>query len=69
MSAEERKPRFPVPPPGEDLLSETLAGDAEACRARSEAWAAAGVDHIVIQQMPPMDAMRFFGEKVVHHFA
>ena len=28
-----------------------------------------GVDHVVIQPMPPMEGTRFFGEKIIHHYA
>ena len=28
----------------------------------------AGVSHIVIQPMPPMEGARFFGEKIIHHY-
>ena len=34
-----------------------------------DAWVEAGVDHVVIQPMPPMEGTRFFGEKIIHHYA
>ena len=69
MYADERKHRFPVPPTVEDILAANLTGDAAEVRARIDAWAAAGVNHVVIQPMPPIDGTRFFGEKIIPHYA
>jgi dimethylsulfone monooxygenase len=68
MYADERKHRFPVPPTVDDVLASNLVGDEARVRERIDAWAEAGVDHIVIQPMPPMDGARFFGEKIIHHY-
>ncbi len=67
--ADERKHRFPVPPTADDILEENLVGDVSGVRDRIAAWVEAGVGDIVIQPMPPMEGIRFFGEKVIHHFA
>ena len=69
MYAEERKHRFPVPPTVDDILGANLTGDEAQVRERIDAWAEAGVDHVVIQPMPPMEGTRFFGDKIIHHYA
>lgn len=69
MYADERKHRFPIPPTVDDVLQSNLVGDAGRVRARIDEWADAGVDHIVIQPMPPMEGTRFFGEHIIHHYA
>jgi len=69
MYADERKHRFPVPPTVDDVLQSNLTGDAAQVRARIDAWIEAGVDHIVIQPMPPMEGTRFFGDHILHHYA
>ncbi len=68
MYADERKHRFPIPPTVDDVLQSNLTGDAAQVRERIDAWADAGVEHIVIQPMPPMEGTRFFGEKIIHHY-
>ncbi len=69
MYAEERKHRFPVPPTVDDVMRSNLTGDAAAVSDRIDEWIDAGVDYIVIQPMPPIDGMRFFGEKIIHLYA
>jgi len=69
MYAEERRHRFPVPPTVQDVMEANLTGDAGAVRARIDQWAEAGVDYVIIQPMPPIDGTRFFGEKIIHHYA
>ena len=69
MYADERKHRFPIPPTVDDVLGSNLTGDvAQVCK-RIDAWVEAGVDHVVIQPMPPMEGTRFFGEKILHRYA
>ena len=67
--ADERKHRFPIPPTVDDVLKSNLSGDKTEVRARIDAWVEAGVDHVVIQPMPPMEGTRFFGEKIIHRYA
>ncbi len=69
MYAKEREHRFAVPPTVEDILQSNLLGDRGAIRERLERWAAGGADAIVIQPMPPIDGMRFFGEHVLPAFS
>ncbi len=69
MYAKEREHRFPVPPTVDDVLAANLIGDAAQVRDRIDQWIDAGVDNIVFQPMPPMEGTRFFGEKIIHHYA
>ena len=69
MYAEERKHRFPIPPTVADVLEQNLVGDAAQVRDRIDQWIDAGVSYIVFQPMPPMEGTRFFGEKIIHHYA
>jgi FMNH2-dependent dimethyl sulfone monooxygenase len=69
MYAREREHRFPIPPTVDEVLDSNLTGDEGAVRARIDRWIEAGVDHVVIQPMPPLEGARFFGEKIVHHYA
>ncbi|MSP66677.1 MAG: LLM class flavin-dependent oxidoreductase [Alphaproteobacteria bacterium] len=67
--AAERQHRFPVPPTVDDVLGANLLGEAGAIAERIEAWAAAGVGYVVIQPMPPVPGMRFFGERLLPRYA
>jgi FMNH2-dependent dimethyl sulfone monooxygenase len=69
MYANERKHRFPIPPTVDDVLGSNLTGDVAQVCERIDAWVEAGVDHVVIQPMPPMEGTRFFGEKILHRYA
>jgi FMNH2-dependent dimethyl sulfone monooxygenase len=69
MYAKEREHRFPVPPTADDVLESNLWGDADAMVERLARWVEAGADHVVIQPMPPVDGMRFFGENVLPRLA
>ncbi len=66
--AEERKHRFAVPPTPQDVLVENLWGPVEACIERIRAWERAGITHLVIQPIPPLDGMRFFGREILPAF-
>jgi FMNH2-dependent dimethyl sulfone monooxygenase len=67
--ADERKHRFPIPPTVEDVLESNMVGDQAQVRDRIDQWIDAGVHHLVIQPMPPLECMRFFGEKIIHHYS
>lgn len=69
MYAKEREHRFPIPPTVDDVMGANLIGDVAQVRDRIDAWIGAGVNHIVFQPMPPMEGTRFFGEKIIHHYA
>ena len=66
--AKERRHRFPIPPTVDDVLEANLTGDVAQVCERIEAWIEAGVDHVVIQPIPPMEGIRFFGENIIHRF-
>lgn len=65
LYAEERKHRFPVPPTPQDVLNENLVGTVEQCVARIKDWQAAGVTHLIIQPIPPLEGMRFFAKEIM----
>ncbi len=65
LYAEERKHRFAVPPTPQDVLNENLWGSVEQCVERVRAWASAGVTHLIIQPIPPLEGMRFFAREIM----
>jgi dimethylsulfone monooxygenase len=66
--AEERKHRFAVPPTPQDVLHENLWGPTERCVDRVRQWQAAGVSHLIIQPIPPLEGMRFFAREIMPAF-
>jgi FMNH2-dependent dimethyl sulfone monooxygenase len=46
-------------------LIENLCGPVERCVERIRAWEQAGVVHLVIQPIPPLEGMRFFGREIL----
>ena len=66
--AEERKHRFAVPPTPRDVLDENLWGSAERCIQRVRDWEAAGVTHLIIQPIPPLEGMRYFAREIMPAF-
>jgi len=69
MYAKEREHRFPIPPTVDDVMQSNLLGDPGAVRERLHQWSEAGVDYVVIQPMPPVEGMRFFGDKILPEFS
>jgi dimethylsulfone monooxygenase len=67
LYAQERKHRFAVPPTPADVLNENLWGPDEACIGRIKDWRAAGVQHLVIQPIPPLQGMRYFARNIMPH--
>lgn len=65
LYAEERKHRFARPPTPEDVLNENLWGGKERCIERIRHYEALGVEHLVIQPIPPLDGMRYFGREIL----
>jgi FMNH2-dependent dimethyl sulfone monooxygenase len=65
LYAEERKHRFAVPPTPQDVLNENLWGSVEQCAERVRAWEKAGVTHLIIQPIPPLEGMRFFAKEIM----
>ncbi|GAC1300870.1 MAG: LLM class F420-dependent oxidoreductase [Vulcanimicrobiaceae bacterium] len=69
LYAAERKHRFAVPPTPQDVLDENLWGSVERCVERVRAWEAAGVSHLIIQPIPPLEGMRYFAREIMPAFA
>lgn len=65
LYAEERKHRFAVPPTPQDVLNENLWGSTEDCVKRIREWEAAGVTHLIIQPIPPLEGMRCFARDIM----
>jgi len=68
LYAEERKHRFAVPPTPDDVLRENLWGSVEHCVDRIRQWRAAGVTHLIIQPIPPLEGMNFFAREIMPAF-
>jgi len=68
LYAEERKHRFAVPPTPADVLAENLWGTVEQCVDRIRQWQEAGVTHLIIQPIPPLEGMRFFAREIMPVF-
>ncbi len=68
LYAEERKHRFAVPPTPRDVLDENLWGSVDDCVERVQAWHELGIEHLIIQPIPPLEGMRFFAREVMPAF-
>ena len=68
LYAEERKHRFAVPPTPNDVLLENLWGSVERCVERIRQWQAAGMTHLIIQPIPPLEGMHFFAREIMPAF-
>ena len=68
LYAGERKHRFAVPPTAQDVLTENLWGTNAQCVERIRAWEAAGIGHLIIQPIPPLEGMRFFAREIMPSF-
>lgn len=69
LYAKEREHRFAIPPTPQDVLHENLWGTPEQCVARLRDYAAAGVVHLIIQPIPPLEGMRRFATDIMPAFA
>lgn len=67
--AGERQHRFAVKPTVESVLRDNLIGTIEQCRDKVWAYQEAGVDHLIIQPMPPYDGMEIFSKEIMAKFA
>jgi dimethylsulfone monooxygenase len=63
--AKEREHRFATPPTPQDVLDENLWGSPDACVARLREYEEAGVVHLVIQPIPPLEGMRHFAREIM----
>ncbi|MDR0434965.1 MAG: LLM class flavin-dependent oxidoreductase [Gracilibacteraceae bacterium] len=61
----EREHRFKVKPTLENILSHNIIGDLATCRKQVKAYAEAGVDHLIIQPMPPKEGMELFAAEIM----
>jgi dimethylsulfone monooxygenase len=68
LYAKEREHRFAVPPTPQDVLEENLCGTTEQCVDRIRAYESLGVEHLIIQPIPPLEGMRHFAEKIMPAF-
>ena len=68
LYAKEREHRFAIPPTPADVLNDNLWGTPEACVERVRAYERAGVEHLIIQPIPPLDGMRFFAKEIMPAF-
>lgn len=50
------------------MLNENLWGPVERCVERIRAWGEAGIEHLVIQPIPPLEGMRFFAREIMPAF-
>jgi dimethylsulfone monooxygenase len=63
--AKEREHRFATPPTPQDVLDENLWGGPDDCVARIREYEAAGIVHLVIQPIPPLEGMRYFARETM----
>jgi len=66
--AEERKHRFAIPPTPQDVLDENLWGSVDTCVKRVRDWQEIGIEHLIIQPIPPLEGMRFFAREIMPGF-
>jgi FMNH2-dependent dimethyl sulfone monooxygenase len=65
LYAKEREHRFAVPPTPADVLNENLWGSREQCIERVRRYASAGVEHLILQPIPPLEGMRRFAAEIL----
>jgi FMNH2-dependent dimethyl sulfone monooxygenase len=69
LYAKERGHRVAVPPTPADVLNENLWGTPEQCIERVRRYASLGVEHLIIQPIPPLEGMRYFAAEILPAFA
>jgi FMNH2-dependent dimethyl sulfone monooxygenase len=65
LYAKEREHRFAVPPTPADVLNENLWGAREQCIERVRRYASLGVEHLILQPIPPLEGMRRFAAEIL----
>lgn len=65
LYAKEREHRFAVPPTPADVLNENLSGPKEACIERIRQYESLGVEHLIIQPIPPLEGMQYFAREIM----
>lgn len=68
LYAKEREHRFATPPTPQDVLDENLWGTPQQCIERVRRYEAAGVEHLIIQPIPPLEGMQYFAREVMPAF-
>lgn len=68
LYAKEREHRFATPPTPQDVLDENLWGSKEQCIDRIQQYQALGVEHLIIQPIPPLEGMRYFSKEIMPAF-
>lgn len=68
LYAKEREHRFAVPPTPKDVLHENLWGTSEQCVDRIRQYEALGVEHLIIQPIPPLEGMQHFAKEIMPAF-
>ena len=68
MFLREREHRFPTTPTLDDVIRHNIIGTLDECREKVEAYRQAGVDHLIIQPMPPRERMELFAHEIMSHF-
>jgi FMNH2-dependent dimethyl sulfone monooxygenase len=65
LYAKEREHRFATPPTPQDVLRENLSGTVEQCVERLRQYESLGVEHLIIQPIPPLEGMRHFAQHIM----
>ncbi|MEO8080456.1 MAG: LLM class flavin-dependent oxidoreductase [Caldimonas sp.] len=68
LYAKEREHRFAKPPTPRDVLDENLWGSREQCIQRVRHYESVGVEHLIIQPIPPLEGMQYFAREVMPAF-
>ena len=68
MFLKEREHRFPTTPTLEDIVQHNIIDTLDESREKVEAYRQAGVDHLIIQPMPPRERMELFAQEIMSHF-
>jgi FMNH2-dependent dimethyl sulfone monooxygenase len=68
MFLSEREHRFPKKPTLEDIMKHNIIGTLGECRDKVQAYLEAGVDHLIIQPMPPRERMELFASEIMPYF-
>ncbi len=68
MFLAEREHRFPRKPTLEDVMANNIIGPLDECQEKVKKYLEAGVDHLIIQPMPPRGGMELFATEILPRF-
>jgi dimethylsulfone monooxygenase len=68
MFLAEREHRFPRKPTLEDVMKNNIIGPLDECQEKVQKYLEAGVDHLIIQPMPPREGMELFATEILPRF-